>query len=100
MSILSEENRRAVRSLVRRQHRVAVWLSATMLGIYFGFILVLAFARGLLAAKIAPGLTVGIPVGLGVILAAWALTGIYVRWANSVYDKSVQDILESMRRRP
>jgi uncharacterized membrane protein (DUF485 family) len=66
--------------LVRKRTRFAWILSATMLVIYFGFIAIIAFAPKLLAQPIGNGVTtVGIPVGLFVIVSAFVLTGIYVR---------------------
>ena len=85
------------RSLVRRKWSVSVSMTVLMLAIYYGFILLLAFNGTVLAQKIGEHMTLGIPVGLGVILAACALTGLYVRWANTSYDKSVNDILANMK---
>ena len=81
------------RELVRRKWAVSLVLTAVILAIYFGFVLVLAFGKELLMAKLGAHTTLGIAVGLGVILAAWALTGIYVAWANTSYDKAVSEIL-------
>jgi len=86
-------------ALVVSKWKVSLSLTAIMLAVYFGFILVLAFAKDLLAVKIGEHMTLGIPVGILVIVLACVLTGIYVFWANSRYDKSVQDVLKSMRRR-
>jgi uncharacterized membrane protein (DUF485 family) len=59
-----------------------------MLVIYFGFILLVAFAKPLLATKIGDGVTsFGIILGLGVIVSAFVLTGIYVQRANSRFDE-------------
>jgi len=81
--------------LVRRRAGFAWWLTGCMLVIYFGFILLIAFRRDILGRPISDGVTtLGIPVGLGVILAAFALTAIYVWRANRVYDPE----LESLRR--
>ncbi|MCM0755551.1 DUF485 domain-containing protein [Desulfovibrio aminophilus] len=85
------------RELVRKKWTVSLVLTAVMLAIYFGFILVLAFAKDVLAAKIGEGLSVGIPVGALVILSACALTGVYVAWANGPYDRAVKNILDSMK---
>lgn len=57
-----------------------------MLVTYFGFVLLVAYDKPLLGQTLAPGLSVGILLGAVVILVAWALTGMYVRWANRVYD--------------
>ena len=74
--------------LVRQRSSFAWSLSIAMLVIYFGFILLVAFAKGLLATKIGAGVTsLGILIGLAVIVAAFVLTGIYVQRANSRFDE-------------
>ena len=74
--------------LVRQRTRFAWTLSIAMLVIYFGFILLVAFAKPLLASKIGDGVTsLGIILGLGVIVSAFVLTGIYVQRANSRFDE-------------
>lgn len=85
--------------LVVRKWKVSLTLAAILLIAYYGFILVLAFASDLLAVKVGEHMTLGIPVGIMLIVLAWILTGVYVFWANSSYDKSVQDVLKSMRRK-
>lgn len=80
------------RELVARRWSFSLTLTALMLIVYFGFVLLLAFDKSVLAQPIGAHLTLGIPVGIGVILFAWILTGIYVRWANSYYDTTVQQI--------
>jgi uncharacterized membrane protein (DUF485 family) len=76
----------AIARLARRRWRVALSLTAAMLAVYFGFILLIAFAKPVLARPITGGLTLGILLGVLVILSAWLLTWIYVRWANDRYD--------------
>ena len=74
--------------LVRQRARFAWTLSIIMLIIYFGFILLVAFAKPLLAMKIGTGVTsLGIVLGLGVIFSAFILTGIYIRRANNEFDE-------------
>ena len=64
-----------------------------MLVIYFGFILLVAFAKPLLAMKIGGGVTsLGILLGLGVIISAFVLTGIYVYRANSYFDQHTRNL--------
>jgi uncharacterized membrane protein (DUF485 family) len=66
-----------------------------MLVIYFGFIFIIAFAPKVLAVPLGAGVTtVGIPVGPFVIIAAFVLTGIYVRRANSEFDTMTRQIIE------
>ncbi|WP_457094497.1 DUF485 domain-containing protein [Microvirga sp. P5_D2] len=79
--------------LVRQRTRFAWTLSIAMLVIYFGFILLVAFAKPLLATKIGDGVTsLGIILGLGVILSAFVLTGIYVQRANSRFDEMTRHL--------
>jgi uncharacterized membrane protein (DUF485 family) len=85
------------RALVSRRRAVAVVLTVAMLVVYFGFILLLAFSRESLATPLGEHLTLGIPVGLGVILIAWLLTGIYVAWANGRYDAAVEALKGRLR---
>ena len=72
--------------------RVATGLTAAVVVLYFGFILLVAFGGSLLAAPVADGLSVGILLGALVIVAAWALTWIYARWANRHYDERIRTL--------
>ncbi|MEW5775022.1 MAG: DUF485 domain-containing protein [Thermodesulfobacteriota bacterium] len=84
--------------LVRKRWTVSLSLTAVMLLIYYGFVLILAFDKELLSGKVAGGsMTLWIPVGIAVIVSAWALTGAYVAWANGAYDRMVKGIKETMR---
>ncbi len=86
--------------LVAERRRLALLLSAVVLVVYFGYILVIGFAPALFARPIWTGAvtTVGIPVGLFVILLAFAITGIYVRAANRRFDGQVADLLQGISR--
>jgi uncharacterized membrane protein (DUF485 family) len=86
----------AYRTLVRRRTRFAWTLTAITLVVYFGYIGLIAFDKAFLAQPIGPGVTsLGIPVGLGVILISIALTAIYVMRANSEFDRLTREIVES-----
>ena len=79
--------------LVRQRTTFAWTLTIVMLVIYFGFILLVAFAKPLLAMKVGDGVTsLGILLGLGVIIAAFVLTGIYVYRANSEFDELTRNL--------
>jgi uncharacterized membrane protein (DUF485 family) len=69
--------------------RLALLLTAIMTLAYVGFILLIAFNKPLLGTVLMPGLSVGILLGVLLIITAWALILIYVRWANTHYDSSV-----------
>lgn len=75
--------------LSARRSRIAMTLTVAMVIIYFGFIALVAFAKGFMATLIMPGLSWGILLGALVIIGAWALTYFYVRWANTVYDAAI-----------
>lgn len=82
-------------ALVRDRGRFTTVLTLVMLAAYFGFILLIAFDKPLLARPIGGGVTsLGIPLGLGLILLAILLTGLYVRRANSHYDAQVRALAE------
>jgi uncharacterized membrane protein (DUF485 family) len=81
-----------LRDLHRARWRVALALTAGVVVIYFGFILLIAYRRDVLATLIVPGLSVGILLGALVIVASWLLTWFYVRWANAKYDPELERI--------
>lgn len=85
--------------LVGKRKRFAWILSALMLIIYYGFILVIAFAPKELAVPLTAGsvTTVGIPVGVLIILSAFILTGIYVYRANGEFDRLTKSIREDLQ---
>ena len=76
----------ALRALATRRWRIALTLTAVMIVLYFGFIVLIAYGRSVLAVLITPGLTVGILLGALVIVVSWLLTYWYVHWANTRYD--------------
>lgn len=85
------------RELVERRKKLATILSIIMLAIYFGFVLLVAYAPGFLGAPIGSGVTtVGIPVGLLVIISAFVLTGIYVSKANTEFDRLNEELLREV----
>ena len=74
-----------------------------MIVLYFGFILLIAFDKPLLGRLLAPGLSLGIVLGARCIVCSWLLTWIYVRWANTHYDRrAARGPMSSLhaRRRP
>lgn len=82
--------------LVRKKTSLGWTLSVIMLVIYYGFIAFLAFSPKTLGTPLAPGMvtTVGIPVGVLIILSAFILTGIYVRKANNEFDTLNKQVVE------
>ncbi|MGL5073670.1 MAG: DUF485 domain-containing protein [Aeromonas salmonicida] len=85
--------------LVAKRQRFAWTLSILMLGLYLSFILLIAFAPGWLGTPLSEGSTItrGIPVGVGLILSSFILTGIYVFRANGEFDELNQKILKGVQ---
>src|SRR5215203_6043878 len=79
--------------------RLALLLTAIMTLVYVGFILLIAFDKPLLGTILMPGLSLGILLGVLVILTAWALILIYVRWTNTHYDSRVAAARRARRER-
>jgi uncharacterized membrane protein (DUF485 family) len=86
----AETSQAALRALARERTRVGLLLTAAVVTVYFSFIGAVAFAKPLLGWQITPGLSVGIACGAAVIVAAWALTSVYVYWANAIYDTTLR----------
>ena len=84
--------------LVSKRSRFAWSLSIIMLVVYYAFIIVIAFSPSTFGQKIGSGVTtVGIPIGLGVIMLAIILTGIYTKRANGEFDELTQQIKDEAR---
>jgi uncharacterized membrane protein (DUF485 family) len=81
--------------LVRQRDRLAWTLSALVLVIYFGFVLMIAFAGNFLSQPISPNsvIPIGMPIGVAVILASIVLTGIYVFRANNTFDPLIREVI-------
>ena len=86
-----------VHAIAAKRWKIALTLSALMLVIYFGFILLVAFGRSFLSILLVPGLSVGILLGALTIVSCWVLCLIYVAWANRGYDEEVARAVLSRR---
>ncbi|TAL23026.1 MAG: DUF485 domain-containing protein [Nitrospirae bacterium] len=93
--ILEDED---FRSLSRQKNVISLILTIIELVLYFGFIALIAFNKPFLAQKLSEGgaTTIGIPIAVGTIILSWALTGIYIFWANSKYDAQVKKIKDKV----
>lgn len=93
------QNNPKYKQLVASRSFLGRTLSIAMIVIYFGFILLVAFAPDFLGASLYGGVTtIGIVVGLLVIFLAFALTGFYVYRANSEFDTLTQQIVRESQR--
>jgi uncharacterized membrane protein (DUF485 family) len=73
------------------------WLSLAGMLAYYGFILLVAFDKPLLAKKIGGGvMTLGMPLGVAVIVFTIIITWIYIRRANSEFDSLTEQIVKGV----
>lgn len=77
--------------VISKRNTIAYSLTAIMLFCYFVFVILLAYDPALLASSMGNS-TLGIPLGIGVIIIACILTGIYVFWANKHYDTQLNEL--------
>ncbi len=84
--------------LVKTRTGFAVKLTISMLVVYFAFILTIAFSPATLGAPLGDDTvtTIGIPVGIAVIVFAFALTGIYTKRANGEFDDLANKVKKSV----
>jgi uncharacterized membrane protein (DUF485 family) len=86
------------KALVKKRWTVSMVLLAALFVTYYGFVLLIAGNRELMATRIGEYMTLAIPVGVAVIVAAFALTAAYVGWANHTYDPEVDRLKKLLRR--
>jgi len=86
------------KALVKKRWTVSMVLLAALFVTYYGFVLLIAGNRDLMATRIGEYVTLAIPVGVAVIVAAFVLTWAYVGWANQTYDPEVDRLKKQLRR--
>ncbi len=81
---------------LKRKRNAFGWsLTAIMMVVYYGYIALIAWNKPFLAQPIGAGVTtLGIPIGMGVIIFTIVITAIYVRRANSEFDHLTAEILK------
>jgi uncharacterized membrane protein (DUF485 family) len=86
----------AFHHLVARRWRVSLVLTACLFVLYYGYILLIAVNKPLLATRMGGVTPIGIPLGAAVIVGSWVLTAIYVVWTNRYYDPEVTRLRETL----
>jgi uncharacterized membrane protein (DUF485 family) len=82
--------------LKAKRSRFGWWLTLTMMVVYYGFILLVAFNKEFQSQRLGEGvLTMGIPVGFGVILFTIVITAIYVKRANTEFDDLSNEVIKA-----
>lgn len=85
--------------LVSKRSKFAWTLTVLMLVVYFAFILTIAFNPSALGTPLSSDTvtTIGIPIGMAVIVFAFVLTGIYTKRANSEFDDLANKIKDKVK---
>ncbi|MDG6773094.1 DUF485 domain-containing protein [Thiomicrorhabdus sp. ZW0627] len=79
--------------LVKERTGLAWKLSIAMLVVYYGYIMLLAFDPAFFTTIVSGDhVSIGFPVGVGIIVFAFLLTGYYVKKANSDFDELTAQI--------
>ncbi|EQB35603.1 membrane protein [Sulfurimonas hongkongensis] len=85
--------------LIAKRSSFAIKLTILMLAVYFIFILTIAFNPSVLGTPLSADsvTTIGIPIGMAVIVFAFILTGIYTKRANGEFDELSNKVKESLK---
>ena len=85
------------KGLITRRWRLSIVLTVCLFVLYYGYIVLIALDKSFMARKIGAFTTLGIPLGVAVIVLSWVLTAIYVVWANTAYDTEVNKLKDQMK---
>ncbi len=85
------------KQMVSRRWAVSVALTAVLFVVYYGYIVLIAVNKPFMAQRIGEVTTLGIPLGVAVILLAWVLTAVYVVWANRTHDVEVRRLKDQIQ---
>ena len=85
---------------VAMRSKYSIIMAIVSAAAYYGFILLVAFNKEFLAQKIGEGYTmsIGVPIGVGVIVFTILLTWIYVRRANSEFDSINEALIKEAQK--
>ncbi len=85
------------KALVKKRWQVSIILTILLFVIYYGFIFTVAYGKTFLSEKIGVYTNYGIVFGVMTIILSWALTVVYVLWANNIYDKEVDELKKELK---
>ena len=91
------QNHPKYKELRAKRNPLVVTLTIIMLIVYYGYVGLIAFDKELLAMPIGSGVTsMGIPLGMGVIIFTIAITVYYVQVANNKFDAMTEELLKDV----
>jgi len=85
---------------VAMRNRYSIIMTIVSAAAYYGFIVLVAFEGPWLGTKMGAGMTtsIGVPIGVGVIVFTIILTWIYVRRANGEFDSTNEAIIHEAQK--
>lgn len=86
------------KALVAKRWTVSAILLIILFVTYYGYVLLIPYAREFMIAKVGQATTRAIPIGLAVIVVSFILTWVYVGWANQSYDPEVDRLKKQLRK--
>ncbi len=87
------------KELVRKKSQLSWSLTIIMLVIYFGYIYLVSYHPAFLHQSLSGGATtIGIPLGISVIVSAFVLCGVYVWRANGEFDRLTKEVVEEIKK--
>ncbi|TXJ07886.1 MAG: DUF485 domain-containing protein [Acinetobacter sp.] len=85
------------KQMVSKKATLSWILTAIMLFIYVGFMLLVGYNKEFLMTSVSGGVTtIGIPLGLGIIVLSFVLCGVYSYIANHTLDQLTEDALKEV----
>ncbi|GAB1535046.1 DUF485 domain-containing protein [Geovibrio sp. ADMFC3] len=85
------------KKLVRKRWTFSYIMLAILFVVYFGYLFLISLDKEQMIHLVTPNITLGIALFVAVIVIAWVLTIIYVLWANSSYDKEVEELKKMLK---
>ena len=85
------------KKLVRKRWTFSYIMLAVLFVVYFGYLFLISLDKEQMLTLVTPNITLGIALFAAVIIIAWVLTLIYVLWANSSYDKEVEELKKMLK---
>jgi uncharacterized membrane protein (DUF485 family) len=91
------KNNPSYKELIVKRGKFAWTLTIIMFVVYYAFILLIAFFPESLGKSMGGVMSVGIPVGMFIILFSFVMAGIYTFRANGEFDDLVKKIKEDIK---
>ncbi|MEV8376788.1 DUF485 domain-containing protein [Kribbella sp. NPDC056861] len=78
--------------LRRRFRRFVFPMTGLFLVWYFVYVLLADYAHGFMSHKVGGNITVGLLFGFGQFVSTFAITLLYVRWADTKFDPEAKEL--------